>query len=415
VSPTPDSPGTLADAIPLAEFQERRRRVLEALGDSVGVVFAGDGAPPLRGRWTPDWSFYYLTGIKDEQGAAVLFDPTADDPRRRCVLFLRPLNPELEAWDGYREKISQALKSQHGFETVLRTTYFARTVGTALRKAKKASLLHPVALPESPVQADLALFRKAGERMVGLSIEDRVDLLPSMRAVKSERELALMQRAADATALGYAAVLKMLRPGVRERDVQRALEDGFASGGAEETAYNSIVGSGLNATVLHYNANTGACAEGELLVIDAGASFRGYACDVTRTYPVSGRFTPEQRELYTVVLRAQEAAIAAAKPGAFMHEVDRAARDVIARAGLEDFYIHGIGHQLGLEVHDITPDGPLREGMVITIEPGVYLPEKKMGCRIEDDIVVRASGPVNLTRAIAKDPDEIERLMGARG
>jgi Xaa-Pro aminopeptidase len=235
-----------------------------------------------------------------------------------------------------------------------------------------------------------------------------------MRAVKSEAELGVMRKAASATAAGFAAAARAIRPGMNERDVQKALEAGFESGGGTGTGYRSIVGAGLNSTVLHYHANDQKLEHGELVLIDAAARVGGYTADVTRTFPVAGRLSPEQREVYGVVLRAMEAAIAAARPGAWMWEVDAAARAVIEKAGYGDAYMHGIGHQLGIEVHDATPEGPLAEGMVVTIEPGVYLKDRKVGIRIEDDILVRASGPVNLTAAIARDVEGVEAMMSER-
>jgi Xaa-Pro aminopeptidase len=202
--------------------------------------------------------------------------------------------------------------------------------------------------------------------------------------------------------------------------VQRTIEAAFIDAGGGSVngpAYNSIVGSGRNATVLHYMANTAVTKAGELMVIDAGASFAGYAADITRTYPVSGKFTAEQRSLYEVVLDAQEAAIDAVKPGRHMWEVEAAARKVIEKAGYGDKFIHGIGHQLGLEVHDVTPDGALRAGMVVTIEPGVYFADKNIGIRIEDDILVTGFGAKNLSEQIPKSVREVEKLLArkARG
>jgi Xaa-Pro aminopeptidase len=179
-------------------------------------------------------------------------------------------------------------------------------------------------------------------------------------------------------------------------------------------AYNSIVGSGMNGTVLHYMDNNATAADGDLLVIDAGAIHAGYAADVTRTVPVNGRFTPEQREAYELVLRAQAAAIKAARPGARLSDVDDAARAVIDKAGHGDAFIHGTGHPLGIEVHDVSPDGPLRAGMIMTVEPGVYFPDRKMGVRIEDDILITPSGPKNLTAMIPKTVAEVEAAMKSR-
>jgi Xaa-Pro aminopeptidase len=230
--------------------------------------------------------------------------------------------------------------------------------------------------------------------------------------VKGADEIALMKRAAEATSAGYSAALRTIRPGATEAAVQRAMEAAFIEAGAEQTAYGSIVGSGINATVLHYKANSGTLKDGELLLIDAGAQVAGYACDVTRTFPVSGRFTPEQREFYELVLKAQAAAIRAARPGRCIHHVDEAARAVIEAAGYGDAFCHGTGHHLGLHVHDADPDAPLAPGMVITIEPGIYLPDRGLGIRIEDDILVSRDAPKILTAAIPKSVDEIERAMG---
>jgi Xaa-Pro aminopeptidase len=401
----------IGDGIGLAEFVARRQRVLKALGNSVGVVFSGDGVPPLHGRWTPDWSFYYLTGIADEAGAAILFDPKAEDPKKRCILFLRPLNPELEEWDGLRDRISENLRKSTGFETVLRGQAVPRFLTAAARKRRKLACLHPFSTYPAEVSPDLAAFKKIMERTVGVQLEDRTSLLPEMRAIKSKAELAVMQQAADATVEGYKAAIEVIRPGVTEREVQRAIEAGFAAGGAREPGYNSIVGSGLNGCVLHYMDNSCPCDDGDLIVIDAGARVGGYTADVTRTYPVGGRFSPEQREVYSVVLKAQAAAIKAVRPGVWMSDVDQAARNVIEKAGYGDYYPHGIGHQLGIEVHDITPDTPLKAGMVVTIEPGIYIQDKKLGVRIEDDVLVTPRGTKNLTAAIPKSIEEIEAAM----
>jgi Xaa-Pro aminopeptidase len=400
-----------ADSIPLSEYVARRQRVLKELKGAVGVVFAGEGAPPLLGKWRPDFNFYYLTGLSTEPGAAVLFNPDADDPKWRCVLFLRPLNAEMERWDGYREQIGSPLRQRMGFETIVRSNRLPAALTAAARKRKRLACLHPFATYPAAVSPDLSAFRSISERVPGVSIEDRSGLLPSMRAVKSPAELKLMRQAIAATAAGYEAALSIIRPGASEAQVARALEETYRDHGAEELAYNSIVGSGLRGTVLHYMDNNGTLEAGDLLVIDSGASFRGYAADVTRTYPVSGKFTAEQREAYEVVLASQKASIKAARPGARMHEVDGAAREVIEKAGLGDAFIHGIGHPLGLEVHDVNPDGPLSAGMVVTIEPGIYLPEQKMGIRIEDDILITSRGNENLTEMIPRDAKQIEREM----
>jgi Xaa-Pro aminopeptidase len=394
-----------------AEFAQRRNSVIKGLKGAVGLVLAGEGAPPLMGKWRADVNFQYLTGIDAEPGAAVLFDLQAEDPKRRAILFLRPLNPEMEVWDGYRNAIGAALKSRTGFQTVMRTGAMPRLLTDLARRRGRLACLHPFSVYESPVSPDLALFRKVADRVLGAKIEDATNLLPSLRGVKSAAEVSLMRRAIEASALGFEAALAMLRPGVTEGAVQDAIERGFREGGASGPAYNSIVGSGVNGTVLHYMENTGSCADGDLLVIDAGARFGGYAADITRTYPVSGRFTKDQAKVYQTVLNAQQAAIRAVRPGVRMHQVDAAARAVIDKAGFGDTYVHGIGHQLGMEVHDVTPDGPLKAGMVVTIEPGVYLKDRGYGVRIEDDVLVTPGGSRVLSPMIAKSIPDIESAM----
>jgi Xaa-Pro aminopeptidase len=411
----PRATSTNVDSIPTTEYRARRDKVLKALDreGAAAVVFSGEGAAPLLGRWRPDFNFLYLTGIDNEAGATILFDPTAEDPKRRCVLFLRPLNPELDRWDGFRDEISAALKQRHGFDTVMRMNYLPRSLTAAARRNKKLACLHPFAVYPAPATPDLAVYRQLAERIPGVSIVDQTQTLARMRAVKSPAELNLLRKAVAATAAGYQAIYPLIRPGGTEMAIDRALERAYRENGAAGVAYNSIVGAGANATVLHYMDSKAALEEGQLLVIDSAAAYAGYAADVTRTYPVSstGRFTPDQRDVYETVLRAQLAAIKACRPGAPMSDVDAAARDVIDKAGHGDTFVHGIGHPIGLEVHDITPDGPLAEGMVVTIEPGIYLQDQKLGCRIEDDVLVTRTGPKVLTDMIPKTVKDVEAAL----
>jgi Xaa-Pro aminopeptidase len=403
--------GSRAAEIGIKEFAARRERVLKGLNGAVGMVFAGEGEAPLLGKWNPIPHFAYLTGIDDEPGAVLVFDPKAEDPRRRCVLFLKASDPEVEAWDGYREQIGTALKERYGIATIMRRRFLGRTMTVLARRRKRLACLHGPAGPDAPVSADLAMFRKLTERVVGVSIEDKAALLPGLRSVKSAAEQRMMERAISATAAGYDAAVRVIRPGADEKDITTALVRGFEDAGASGVGYNPIVGAGLHSTVLHYMNNRGPVDAGDLVLIDAGAAYGGYSADITRTYPASGKFSPRQREIYEVVLEAQLASIAAVKPGAAMWEVDRAARRVIEKAGFADAFMHGIGHQLGMEVHDAEPDGTLKPGMIVTIEPGIYLPDEKLGVRIEDDILVTTKGRKDLSKAIVKDARGIERLM----
>jgi Xaa-Pro aminopeptidase len=209
-------------------------------------------------------------------------------------------------------------------------------------------------------------------------------------------------------------MMKTVKPGMNEFDVQETIEHAYRTGGARVTAFPTIAGSGVNSTVLHYRSNDRTLADGDLMCVDSGAMFGGYAADITRTVPVNGRFTPRQREVYEVVLKAELAAIKATKPGVTLARIDAAARQIIVRAGYGDYFIHLIGHHLGLETHDASPDAPLKAGAVVTIEPGIYIPDEAIGVRIEDDILVTRDGTKNLSARIPKTVGGIEKVMAER-
>lgn len=401
------------DRIPSSEFASRRARLRTSLGKSTGLLFAGDYDFHLDSAFRPHRHFEYLTGVTDEPGAALLLDPTNPVDIRREMLFLRPLNPELEKWDGYRLEISKALREKTGFKSVFRLDKLPMFLNDAVRRSKRLSCLHPLAQHVQPVSPDLQVFRKVAERIPGVQIEDQSDLIPQMRSVKSRAEIDMLQRAIDITAQGFKDALRAIRPGVNEFDVQETLEHGYRSAGARHLSFPSIAGSGVNSTVLHYRANERTIEAGDLICIDSGAKWAGYSADVTRTVPASGKFSARQREVYEVVLEAQRSAIRAVKPGARLSQIDAAARNLITKAGLGDSFIHGIGHHLGLDTHDAAPlgDRPLKPGNVITIEPGVYIPGEKIGIRIEDDVLVTRGGCKVLSEAIPKTVKDVERAM----
>ncbi|MBM4112676.1 MAG: M24 family metallopeptidase [Phycisphaerae bacterium] len=406
--------GANAPSIPAAEFASRRRRVLESLKGAVGAVFAGDADPHLEHGYRPHAHFEYLSGVTDEPGAIILFDPSHPQESKRITLLLKPLNPEVEKWDGFRHEIGSALRERTGFDTVVRTTLLPRLLLEGARRTKRLACLMPLSAHTAPVSPDLELFRRSAERIPGCVIEDRTPTIALMRAAKSAAEVSCIRRAGEITAAGFDAVLRSLRPGQNEFDVQRVIEQAYRDHGARTLAYRTIAGGGFNATVLHYHANDQMLGDGDCIVIDSAARWNGYSADVTRTYPVNGRFSTRQRQVYEIVLESQLAAIRACRAGRTLLDVDDAARAVIRKAGYGDFFIHGIGHHLGLETHDASPDAPLPIGAVVTIEPGIYIPQEKLGVRIEDDVLVTKTGATVLTPSISKDPDEIERRMRSR-
>lgn len=403
-----------ASSIPKDEFREKRERVLRALKDSVGIVFAGEASSDLTGRWRPDPNFEYLTGITDEPGAILLFDPKHEIAYKRTVLFLKPLDPELEKWDGARDFIDSKLVAKYGVQTIFRTSKFSMIMNIVCKRSRKFACLHPFAGHDQPVSSDLDIFQKICQRIPGCTIVDETELLARMRSVKSLNERACMKEAVRISAMGYDEVLRSMKPGMNEFEVQEILEHAYRSNGSRGPAYNTIAGAGFNSTVLHYEANDQALKKGDLIVIDSGADYNGYAADVTRTYPVSGKFTKRQREIYSIVLKALEASLRKVRAGCTFKQIDKASRDIIKKAGYGDYFIHGIGHHLGLEVHDITPEGSIKTGAVITIEPGIYIPDENLGVRIEDDVVVTQTGCTNMSASIPRSISAIERAMSSR-
>jgi Xaa-Pro aminopeptidase len=236
-----------------------------------------------------------------------------------------------------------------------------------------------------------------------------------MRSHHTADELALMQKAIRITEEGFRAAIRDVRPEASEGAVEGAAEHVWKAAGARRPAYASIVGSGPNSAILHYPRSERVMHDGELLLMDMAAEFAHYAADITRTVPVNGRFSAEQREIYDLVLKAQEAAIARVRPGVYMDELDTVARKIVEDAGYGDNFIHGLGHFVGLDVHDAGDyQAPLEPGMVITIEPGIYLPEKNFGVRIEDEILVTEDGGRRLTDGLPRAAADVERWMADR-
>ncbi len=400
------------DRIALSEFADRRSRLRTALKGAAGLVHAGDH-DPHAGDYRPHCHFEYLTGITDEPGAILLLDPQNPVEARRDMLFLRPLNPEVEKWDGYRLEVSAALREKTGFKSIFRHDKLPMFLNEAARRNKSVACLHPLAQYTQSVSQDLAVFKKLAERIPGLQIIDQSDELARMRSVKSKGEVAMVQRAIDITTTGFDAMMRAIKPGMNEFDVQETIEHAYRSNGGRETSFETIAGAGINSTVLHYRANNQPLRDGDLIVVDSGCKWNGYSADITRTVPINGKFTKRQREVYEVVLASHQAAIKATKAGMRISQIDAAARTVINKAGFGDYFIHGIGHHLGLETHDINPAGdqPLRAGCVITIEPGIYIPAENLGVRIEDDVVVTKTGAAVLSNDIPRTVAQIEKIM----
>ncbi len=413
-------------------YRQRRRDLARSIGRGVIVIWGnGDdrGAGDV-GTFRQNSDFYYLTGV-ELPNAILVLRPAEEEE----YLFLPPRDPDVEQWTGPKwgpgEEAEEALGFDHvdslspsqitlearirpvpGFESRLQAwlssdTAELFTIYPALSRGEELGPAH-------------RFVSGLRERMTSFAVRDCSGEIAEMRIRKTEGEIALMRRAVAATIEGHHAAAATLRPGIAEGAVDGAIYAAFRAAGAEGLAFPSIVGSGFNATTLHYDQNVDVCTEGELVVVDIGARFGYYCGDLTRTYPVNGSFSPRQRELYELVLEAHDRVAEAMKPGLTLFDLRKIAYGVFEDSPLRDskgerlgqYFIHGLGHHLGLDAHD--PGGDhlkLEPGMVITNEPGLYIPDEAIGIRIEDDHLLTATGNESLSAELPTRVEEIEKMM----
>jgi Xaa-Pro aminopeptidase len=396
------------------EYRERRAKVRAALkkDNAVLALFGAteDERGDLRSRFFQEANFYYLTGWS-EPGAALLL--TASDE----FFFLPPRNEIKERFTGPKLLPGDAnAASATGFANVLPTARFELTLFQQLETAAK--IYGIVSLDrESPLK-----------RLVGARpVESAASILFPLRQFKSAAELALIQRSADVSIQAHLAAWRRAASGLFEYQISATMTNIYFEAGCERSSYPPIVGSGPNSTILHYNRNDRRMDSGEVLLMDVAGECTMYAADITRTIPVNGKFSPRQREIYEIVLGAQRAAIAAVKPGMRLakeveNSLHKIAYDYINTHGkdrkgepLGKYFTHGLGHHVGLDVHDPgPPTQPLQAGNVITIEPGIYIPEEGIGVRIEDMVLVTETGGRLLTGALPSEPADIEKFLHAR-
>lgn len=423
-----------ANELPVQFYQQRRTALQQTLGDSsVMVLFA---APPRRREWDseyeyhPDSDFLYLTGI-DQPNAALLLTPAGIEVAgkiAREIIFLPERNPMAERWFGKRLGLDEA-KSVLGFQEALLSTQMAEYLDQALQKAKLVYLPnYDPAFFEEPLSNQRFWIERESQKVLKqkypqLKIKKAAALVTAMRVIKAPEELAVMQRVIDLTCASLREAMAKAKPGMYEYELEALIEYGFKIRGAEDVSFPSIIGSGPNSTSPHYWENRRQMQDGDVVVMDVGADLQNYAADVTRTIPVNGKFSPAQREIYEIVYRAQEAAMQIVKPGLKFSQVHATAKQVIDDAGYGKFFIHGTSHGLGIDTHDPGPYDVLQPNMVFTIEPGIYIPENtpeldrkywNVGVRIEDDILVTASGYKLMSAGAPRAIGEIERLMRSK-
>lgn len=397
--PNPSPPPEL----PVAVYQQRRARLLAELGDCAAVISSQGEVSGITEDYRQDADFYWLTGI-NEPDAHLVLQPKSS--YRKIVLFLKARDPEAERWTGPREPVSPELLKKYGVDRVLRGSPESALAGTGLHHDCVA-IIAPAGMSKTDRNDDELALRLASR--FGLKVAYKRGLLADLRAAHGPEELERMERAIAITAQGHNAVARATVAGVSERDVQTQLEYAFFANGGTGLSYSSIVGSGPNGAVLHWDKNSRILQNGDLVVVDAAAEYGRYASDVTRTYPVSGHFTTEQAAVYRAVYQAQEDIFAAIKPGASMADLQHAAEESLRRSGYLANFIHGFGHFVGLDVHDAGDyERPIPVGAVFTVEPGVYLPAQGFGVRIEDEVLMTQQGYRLLTSTIPRKLEDVE-------
>lgn len=431
--------------IPSELFTNNRQKLIASLpGGSLAILHSAE--IPWRSadgsmRFIQSSDLFYLTGVDQEETILVLC-PGHPDETKREMLFIRETSELIAIWEGHKLTKEEA-STVSGITTVCWTDAFESQLRRLARETETIFLnYNEHARSAAPIN---------------FSREDRFrnwcqDLYPShryqrlaphlhrLRVEKSQHEIDLIQTACDITADGFARVLRFLKPGVKEYEIEAEFLHEFVRQGSRGFAYEPIIASGNNANVLHYLDNDQVCKDGDLILMDVAAEYANYNSDLTRTVPVNGKFTPRQRDVYDAVLRILRLCIdELLVPGKkireeYHREVARAMEDELIALGLLDpatvaeerkdedlpeeerayrkYFMHGVSHSLGLDVHDVTPtDGVFVENMCVTVEPGIYLPDEGFGVRLENDVIVRAGGNLDLMAHIPIEADEIEALM----
>ncbi|HVH08381.1 MAG TPA: aminopeptidase P N-terminal domain-containing protein [Gemmatimonadales bacterium] len=410
-TPVPELPG-MGRRVDTAAVAARRRALVARLGRGVILIPAAHERNIERdyvqdNDFRQNNTFFYFTELETQDAWLLISEATG------TVLFLPPRNPSRERWTGLRLAPDSTAVRLSGIARVLPIDSLDRTLATVAA--------HPI----GPLYAPLDETTRSEGRLqdllfAGRDVRNLRPVVDSMRVVKDADELARLRTAIDISTAGHVALMQAARPGMWEYELEAIVEGAFRRNGADRLGYPSIVGSGPNSTVLHYDVNRRQTRDGDLVVVDAGAEWGQYTADVTRTFPVNGTFTARQKAIYDLVLATQQTAFDSTRPGTTIGQLNRVARAYLqTHSGTlcgadtcDAYFIHGLGHWLGMDVHDAGDYSmPLKPGMVLTLEPGVYLPEEALGVRIEDDVLVTPTGAEWLSSKAPKTTAEIERLM----
>jgi Xaa-Pro aminopeptidase len=400
--------------VPLDQYKTRRDDLRKVLANSAIILYGRtEREADVRTAFFQDSNFFYLTGWR-EPGAVLVILPAEAKPNE--ILFIPKRNKEAEKWTGRKAAPEdEGVAERAGFTTVWETETIKAKLPDLVKDAAKIYTQRP-----DPG------FAKLKDALPNREFEDAKLAIARLRMRKSPQELALLQRSIDATIAAHQAAWKRAAAGLYEYQVAASMVQVYSEKGCERHAYAPIVGSGPNGAILHYARNSRRIDRGELLLMDVGAECSGYAADITRTIPIGGKFSARQRELYEIVLGAQKAAFAALKPGMTLgrttpNSLHKIALEYFNTHGkdlhgepLGKYFTHGLGHHVGLDVHDANdPAQPLEPGMVITLEPGLYIPEENIGIRIEDMFLLTETGSKLLSGALPREPDAVEHSLAS--
>ena len=407
------------------DFQSRRNRIFEQM-ENQSVLILYSGAPLHVSadeyyNFEANRNFFYLTGLRRENMILVMLKC---DGAQRTTLYIEEADPAMERWTGVMVTPSEA-QAISGVDNVRyldrlepELSYFLG--GTEIRSAYfDCYRCQPKDLPDY----NLSKARDFAREHPHIQIRDLWPMVTAMRMQKDDQEVEAISKAIHLTDLSLQHVMKNLKPGKTEYQVQADYEYMVKALGAEGTSFPTIAGSGKNGTMLHYETNRDTCRDGDLILLDLGVKLEGYCSDITRTYPINGKYSPRQRQVYDIVLKANRAVAAAAKPGMPLRQLNDLCKQVLAQgcmelgliekeSEIEAYYMHGVSHHLGIDVHDVTLNGrPLAPGAVISDEPGLYIDEWGIGIRIEDDLLITQEGCRVLSADIIRTPEEIEAFM----
>ena len=419
-------------------FINNRKKFSAKLATNTIAIFNANDVMPTNADGTMPFrqnnDLFWLSGVDQEESVLVIF-PDHTDESQREILFLKETNEHIAIWEGAKLTKESALKTA-GIKTVYWLNELEGKIAELIGKCNGIYLNKNIhSRSASAVETRDDRFRKMiSDKFPVTTIHEVAPIMHELRAIKSNFEIKLMQNACDITEKGLRRILPFIKPGVTEYEIEAELIHEFLKNRSNGFAYQPIIGSGLDSCVLHYIDNNKGCKDGDILLMDFGAEYANYASDLTRTIPVNGKFTNRQKAVYNSVLHVMKEATNMLRPGTIFKEynaeIGRIMELELIKLGLLDkhdvqkqdaknplfkqYFMHGTSHYLGLDVHDVGDfDWPMKEGMVFTCEPGIYILDEELGIRLENDILVTAKGPDDLMKNIPIEAEEIEHLMNS--